>query len=118
MWTQWFASGIFAISALVGISACVVAVDEPLIDEEIAQPLSETNSPDGFTHPRLRWRRPIHLVHLDRRFLRCLPDPYKTYLTRDTEMCSRIRFYCPDGGVPFFDSCGCGCDVRPEPTLE
>jgi hypothetical protein len=34
---------------------------------------------------------------------------HRKYVERSTDACSRIRFRCDDGEVPFSDSCGCGC---------
>jgi len=36
-------------------------------------------------------------------------DPAKSYVSRDTTECSRIRFVCAEGTSYFADDCGCGC---------
>jgi hypothetical protein len=85
-------------------SACLATEDES-VDEQIEM---QADALDGrIPHPRLRLPNPIDP---NRRFLRCLPDPRKNYVARDTEVCAGIRFYCAEG-IPFFDECGCGCEV-------
>lgn len=34
----------------------------------------------------------------------------RDYVSRDPDRCATIRFFCPEGQVPFFDECGCGCE--------
>jgi hypothetical protein len=33
----------------------------------------------------------------------------RRYVSREPEMCARIRFTCEEGNAPFHDGCGCGC---------
>jgi len=85
-------------------SACVAAVDEPT-DEQIEMQADAVDV--RIPHPRLRLPNPIDP---NPRFLHCLPDPHKRYIAKDTETCAGIRFYCAEGN-PFFDACGCGCEL-------
>ncbi|QSQ28639.1 hypothetical protein JY651_18750 [Pyxidicoccus parkwayensis] len=36
-------------------------------------------------------------------------DPNVSYVSKDPERCSAIRFACEAGKEPFFNDCGCGC---------
>lgn len=84
--------------------ACGASVDEP--EDEFVE--MQTEAVDiRLPHPRLRLPNPIDP---NRRFLHCLPDPRKSYIAKDPEICAGIRFYCVEG-IPFFDACGCGCEV-------
>lgn len=38
-------------------------------------------------------------------------DPSRNYLAQSPEQCALIKFYCQSDQVPFFDDCGCGCEV-------
>jgi hypothetical protein len=38
-------------------------------------------------------------------------DPTKQYVSRDPAECPAIFFVCPEGSTPFFNDCGCGCQV-------
>lgn len=110
MEARWLSSGIFAILAGFSIAACGADSSELADEDEIAAESAELDSPIL----RFRWR---HLEYLPRNWFRCLPDPYKKYLFRDPDICSRIRFFCEEGH-PFFDDCGCGCTVRLETNIE
>jgi hypothetical protein len=37
-------------------------------------------------------------------------DPDRSYVSTDREVCNATTFLCAPGWVPFFDSCGCGCE--------
>jgi len=39
-------------------------------------------------------------------------DPNRIYVGNSPEECAAIRFYC-ESGEPFFDACGCGCELAP-----
>lgn len=97
----------FALGAASSMSACGAAVDEPVVEDvdAVEAPFEPTFSRD----PRLH--RPHPLPPDWRRPLRCLSDPHKQYVSRDPDRCAAIRFYCPVG-TPFFDDCGCGCEVE------
>ena len=41
----------------------------------------------------------------------CQIDPAKEYNRLDPAQCAAARFFCPPGSQPFFDECGCGCEV-------
>jgi hypothetical protein len=36
-------------------------------------------------------------------------DPAVHYVSADSDACSRLRFFCLPGTVPFSNECGCGC---------
>lgn len=38
----------------------------------------------------------------------------RDYLNTDPKACETIRFVCPEGQSPFFDSYGCGCQPTPK----
>jgi hypothetical protein len=38
-------------------------------------------------------------------------EPLLSYVSRDPAECAAIFFVCPDGAVPFFNECGCGCQT-------
>ncbi len=38
-------------------------------------------------------------------------NPSRTYIARSADECSRIRYSCVSGTVPFSDACGCGCQT-------
>ena len=38
-------------------------------------------------------------------------DPNKTYVAQSPEQCQVVKFACQPGEQPFFDDCGCGCEV-------
>jgi hypothetical protein len=40
-------------------------------------------------------------------------DPFRRYVSRDPEECKVLFFSCAQG-KPFFNECGCGCEVRLE----
>jgi hypothetical protein len=107
MSTRSVAVGVIALGSVFLASACAVSVEEPLPEDEHVDTRVEQISP-----PRLIRPNPIDP---GRRVLSCLPDPRKTYVARDPEACETIRFYCPEGSAPFFDSCGCGCEIVRRP---
>lgn len=37
----------------------------------------------------------------------------REYVATDAASCAAVRFFCADGMTPFFDECGCGCEVAP-----
>jgi hypothetical protein len=41
-------------------------------------------------------------------------DPKKQYVARSPERCAAIHFLCAPDYAPFFDSCGCGCQLATE----
>ncbi len=41
----------------------------------------------------------------------CKNEGTKSYISRDPDQCAAIHFLCVEGMVPFFDECGCGCEV-------
>lgn len=44
----------------------------------------------------------------------CLEEyPRRHYVSRDPEQCAAIRFRCDPGYQPFFNDCGCGCELAP-----
>jgi hypothetical protein len=38
-------------------------------------------------------------------------DPQRSYVARSPTACQTVRFACAAGRQPFFDECGCGCEV-------
>jgi hypothetical protein len=38
-------------------------------------------------------------------------DPLLSYVSRDPAECAALFFVCPDGAAPFFNDCGCGCQM-------
>jgi hypothetical protein len=40
-------------------------------------------------------------------------EPHRRYVSTDPEVCARIRFTCEAGWQPFFNDCGCGCEMQP-----
>lgn len=97
--------GLFLMGWMFLGAACALEVDEP--EDEVVEERAEAVD-IRVPHPRLRLPNPIDR---NRRFLHCLPDPRKSYIAKDPEICAGIRFYCADG-APFFDACGCGCETR------
>lgn len=41
----------------------------------------------------------------------------KEYLSKDPAQCERMKFKCDSTSQPFFDSCGCGCEIKTERAL-
>jgi len=102
--------------------ACVATVDDSQVDELVGEEdeksVEVTEEELGIARlpPRLPLRLVprifrLNLIDPGGRLLQCLPDPRKQYLARDPDVCAGIRFYCPEG-IPFFDRCGCGCEVN------
>lgn len=91
------------------LGACAATVDDSAVEVEDVGEGQEALAIESRLHLPVRIRRP-NPIDPGGRLLHCLPDPRKEYISRDTEDCARIRFYC-DAGVPFFDRCGCGCEV-------
>jgi hypothetical protein len=103
MSTRCVAAVVIALGSVFLASACAVSVEEsPPEDENVDVRVEQISA------PRLIRPNPIDP---GRRLLRCLPDPRKSYISRDPEACAAIRFFCTEG-VPFFDGCGCGCAVE------
>jgi hypothetical protein len=89
-------------------TACVAYVD----DSETEEVDSSENALDvRFERPRIRRPNPMDP---GRRLLFCLPDPRRSYVSRDPDQCAAIRFFCAEGEA-FFDRCGCGCFVGRAP---
>ncbi len=42
-------------------------------------------------------------------------DPAKDYISKNPERCAVIRFACDPNEAPFFNDCGCGCEVTQAP---
>lgn len=40
-------------------------------------------------------------------------DPTLSYISQDPVQCLTLRFACAEGYVPFFNECGCGCQLSP-----
>jgi hypothetical protein len=100
----------FVLGMAVFSSACAATVGDPVVDEDVDV---EDVDVEEETLELTRLPRRIRLpnpIDPGRRLFRCLPDPRKEYLVRDPEVCAAIRFFCSEG-VPFFDRCGCGCEV-------
>ena len=38
-------------------------------------------------------------------------DPRKSYVSKSPEQCAAIQFLCAQDYRPFFDDCGCGCEL-------
>jgi hypothetical protein len=38
-------------------------------------------------------------------------DPNKSYVAQSPEACMAVKFVCQEGEQPFFDDCGCGCEI-------
>jgi hypothetical protein len=43
-------------------------------------------------------------------------DPNKSYVAQSPEQCQLVKFFCEEGKQPFFDECGCGCELGDEPV--
>jgi hypothetical protein len=88
----------------VSMSACVA---EPVVEniEVVEAPLEPADR-----DPRSNRPRPEPPGSRTPRTVHCIPEPDKEYVARDPNVCAAIRFYCPVGR-PFFDDCGCGCDL-------
>lgn len=39
-------------------------------------------------------------------------DPGRTFVSHDAALCAQVLFLCEDGWGPFYDECGCGCEVK------
>ncbi len=105
----------FVLGLVAFVGACAATVDDPVVDGEDVDATEEALDIAARLPPRLPLRLVPRILRMNPidpggRLLHCLPDPRKEYLSRDPEDCARIRFYC-DPGIPFFDSCGCGCEV-------
>ncbi len=97
----------FVLGLASALGACAVAVDDPAVDVEDVDEHEETLE---LARPPWRIRRP-NPIDPGGRLLHCLTDPRKRYVARNPDVCAGIRFYCTEG-IPFFDRCGCGCEVR------
>ncbi len=40
-------------------------------------------------------------------------DPNRSYVAQSPAQCQLVKFYC-EQGTPFFDDCGCGCELPPK----
>jgi hypothetical protein len=38
-------------------------------------------------------------------------DPVRSYVSKSHQVCAMILFQCVEGRRPFFNACGCGCEI-------